>query len=96
MRFGRNLGATLVVSAAALFVSAPAHATETMVCNEAQSSPRGTLVVTGSTDPSTPARHRDAAMLVGNGNGAGLVNAAAHSPALADCSPTPPPPPIEA
>ena len=54
-------------------------------CNEAQSSPRGVLTVTDLTDPNPPARHKDAAMQVGNGHGAGLVNAAEQSPALALC-----------
>jgi hypothetical protein len=55
------------------------------VCNEAQNSPRGVLVVTDPSDPNPPARHKDHAMQVGNGHGAGLTNAAEHSPALALC-----------
>jgi len=75
------LSAILAASAAAAPDSYPP------VCNEAQSSPRGVLVVTDPTDPDPPARHKDAAMQVGNGHGAGLVNAAEHSPALALCGP---------
>ncbi len=68
------------------FASAPAaHATD--VCNEAQSSWKGVYTVTDNTDPNPPARHKDAAMKVGNGKGKGLVNAAEHSPALAVCGP---------
>jgi hypothetical protein len=55
------------------------------VCNEAQNSTRGVLTVSDQTDPNPPARHKDAAMQVGNGHGAGLVNAAENSPALALC-----------
>lgn len=58
-------------------------APDVTVCNEAQSSFKGVLDATGSTDPLPPARHKDAAMAVGRGKG--LVNAAAHSPALAVC-----------
>jgi hypothetical protein len=56
-----------------------------VVCNEAQSSPRGTLDASGSADPLPPARHKDAAMPVGKGGG--LINAADNSPALAVCTP---------
>jgi len=79
MRFGRNLGATLVVSVAAFISVAPAHAGT--VCNEAQSSPHGTLAMPSTTDPSPPARNYGSCMPVGN-DGAGLVQAASHSPAL--------------
>ncbi len=54
-----------------------------VVCNEAQSSWRGTWDATASTDPLPPARHKDAAMPVGRGGG--LIRAAANSPALAVC-----------
>ncbi len=60
-----------------------------VVCNEAQSSQRGTMDATGSTDPLPPARHKSTAMPVGHGNG--LINAAANSPALAVCVPQTPP-----
>jgi hypothetical protein len=60
------------------------------VCNEAQSSPRGVDIVPDQSDPNPPARHKDAAMPVGNGNGVGLENAAANSPALALCLAPPP------
>ena len=58
------------------------------VCNEAQSSPRGAMDATASTDPLPPARHKSSAMPVGHGGG--LINAAANSPALAVCVPTVP------
>ena len=86
--------AASVVGLAGLPAAASAGTgSQPQVCNEAQSSPRGVLDATASTDRVPPARHKDAAMQVGNRNGVGLVNAAAHSPALAECSAAPPPPP---
>ncbi len=41
----------------------------------------------GPVDPNPPAFLRDSQMRVGNGDGAGLVNAAEHSPALRLCGP---------
>lgn len=56
------------------------------VCNEAENSPRGGYVVSGGPiDPNPPAFLRGSQMRVGNGHGAGLVNAAEHSPALRTC-----------
>ena len=56
------------------------------VCNEAENSWRGGYTVTGGpVDPNPPARLRGSTMRGGNGNGAGLVNAADHSPALRVC-----------
>ena len=74
--------------------AAPGHATTSqpagaVVCNEAQSSWRGTMDATASTDPLPPARHKSTAMPVGHGKG--LTNAAANSPALAVCVPQTPP-----
>jgi hypothetical protein len=61
----------------------------TTVCNEAENSPRGGYVVTGGpVDPNPPAFLRGSQMRVGDGHGAGLVNAAEHSPALRTCSAT--------
>lgn len=80
--------AVVLAAAGALAISAIPAATasaDVVVCNEAQSSWQGTWDATGSTDPLPPARHKDAAMPVGRG--AGLVNAAGHSPALAVCIP---------
>jgi hypothetical protein len=58
------------------------------VCNEAENSWRGGYEVTGGpVDPDPPARLRGSQMRVGNGHGAGLVNAAEHSPALRLCGP---------
>ncbi len=62
-----------------------------LVCNQAQSAViqgnagKTAYDTTGSTpsDPDPPARHKSAAMHVGNG--AGLVRAAENSPALALC-----------
>jgi hypothetical protein len=61
----------------------------TSVCNEAENSPQGGYTVNGGpTDPNPPAFLRGSQMRVGNGHGAGRVNAAEHSPALRTCGPT--------
>ena len=58
------------------------------VCNEAENSWQGGYEVTGDpVDPNPPARLLGSQMRVGNGHGAGLVNAAEHSPALRLCGP---------
>src|SRR5262249_6060905 len=58
------------------------------VCNEAENSWQGGSTVTGGpgdrVDPNPPARLRGSQMRLG----AGLVNAAEHSPALRLCGPT--------
>jgi hypothetical protein len=60
----------------------------TSVCNEAENSPQGGYTVNGGPiDPNPPAFLRGSQMRVGNGHGAGLVNAAEHSPALRTCGP---------
>jgi hypothetical protein len=57
-----------------------------IVCNEAENSFRGGYEVTGGpVDPNPPAFLRGSQMKIGNG--AGVVNAAAHSPALRLCGP---------
>ena len=68
----RLCSAVLAVSALAGLPAAASADTSkgAMVCNEAQSSPRGVLDATASTDPLPPARHKDAAMQFVNGNGA--------------------------
>ena len=80
---------------AATAVSLPAVASAddgVSVCNEAENSPRGGYVVTdGPVDPVPPAFLRGSQMRVGNGEGAGLENAAEHSPALRLCGPEGPP-----
>lgn len=59
------------------------------ICNEAENSHRGGYSVSGGiVDPNPPAFLRGSQMRVGNGNGAGLLNAAQHSPALRECGPT--------
>jgi hypothetical protein len=61
----------------------------TAVCNEAENSHQGGYTVTGGpVDPNPPAFLRGSQMRVGNGHGAGLINAAEHSPALRTCGPT--------
>jgi hypothetical protein len=80
-------------SAALVLVAAPAAAPAQPkpvadVCNEAENSWRGGYEVTGDpVDPNPPARLLGSQMRVGNGHGAGLVNAAEHSPALRLCGP---------
>ena len=80
---------------AATAVSFPAFASADdgiSVCNEAENSPRGGYVVTdGPVDPVPPAFLRSSQMRVGNGQGAGLENAAEHSPALRVCGSEGPP-----
>lgn len=78
-----TLGLGIAALAAAF---APAANADTAVCNEAENSPRGGYEVTGGpVDPLPPAFLRDSQMKVGDG--AGLVNAAEHSPALRTCAP---------
>lgn len=65
---------------------APAAHAGTAVCNEAENSWRGGYEVTGDlVDPVPPAFLRGSTMKVGDG--AGLLNAAEHSPALRTCAP---------
>ena len=66
----------------------PSAASAADVCNEAENSWQGGYTVTGDpVDPNPPARLLGSQMRVGNGHGAGLVNAAEHSPALRLCGP---------
>jgi len=86
-----------IAAAAACFAGALAPAAASaakpdtggaLVCNEAENSWQGGYEVTGGpVDPNPPAFLRGSQMLVGNGHGAGLVNAAEHSPALRLCGP---------
>ena len=56
------------------------------ICNEAENSHRGGYTVSGGiVDPNPPAFLRGSQMRLGNGHGAGLLNAAQHSPALREC-----------
>jgi hypothetical protein len=84
--------ATLVLAAApGVAGAAPKSAGTggTAVCNEAENSFRGGYTVSGGpVDPKPPAFLRGSQMRVGAGGGTGLVNAAAHSPALRLCGPT--------
>jgi len=80
-----------VIAAAAIPAAASADqpADGPSVCNEAENSWQGGYTVTGDlVDPNPPAFLRGSQMRVGNGHGAGLVNAAEHSPALRLCGPT--------
>ena len=81
-----NLAACAAILA---FAAMPATAgADVDVCNEAENSWHGGYVVTdGPVDPNPPAFLRGSQMRVGNGNGAGLFNAAEHSPALRVCGP---------
>jgi hypothetical protein len=78
---------TIALGVAALTAAfAPAARADTAVCNEAENSHRGGYVVNGGpVDPLPPAFLRGSQMKVGDG--AGLVNAAEHSPALRTCAP---------
>jgi hypothetical protein len=80
---------TLATVAAAFTLAAlPSTADATDVCNEAENSHRGGYSVNGGpVDPNPPAFLRGSQMRVGNGHGAGLENAAEHSPALRLCGP---------
>jgi hypothetical protein len=82
-------GAFLAVGLAPTAANAATVAgSSTSVCNEAENSPQGGYSVTGGpVDPNPPAFLRGSQMRVGNGHGAGLVNAAEHSPALRTCGP---------
>ena len=67
-----------------------AHAASTQVCNEARSNHPGTFNATDG-DRNPPARFQQGLQPIGDA--AGLVHAAAQSPALSACSEPPPPPP---
>ena len=83
---GTLIAAGLVPAAAN---AAKPESTSTAVCNEAENSFQGGYTVNGGpVDPNPPAFLRGSQMRVGNGHGAGLVNAAEHSPALRTCGPT--------
>jgi hypothetical protein len=82
----------LTLIAAALPTAASAkndkQDTGVSVCNEAENSWQGGYTVTGDpVDPNPPARLLGSQMRVGNGHGAGLANAAEHSPAPRTCGP---------
>lgn len=67
----RRFSSTVLAASALALAGLPTVASaktgsEPMVCNEAQSAPRGVLDASASTDPLPPARHKDAAMEVGN------------------------------
>ena len=85
-------GALLAVGlmpAAANAAKPASSSTSVSVCNEAENSSQGGYTVNGGpVDPNPPAFLRGSQMRVGNGHGAGLVNAAEHSPALRTCGPT--------
>jgi hypothetical protein len=82
------LSAVLVVAAVPAAANANPDTPVADVCNEAENSWQGGYEVTGDpVDPNPPARLLGSQMRVGNGHGAGLVNAAEHSPALRLCGP---------
>ena len=92
----RKLVLSLCTTAAVAAFATPAHAappvrSDVAVCNEAENSWQGGYTVNGGpVDPNPPAFLKGgpgAQMRVGNGDGAGLVNAAEHSPALRTCGP---------
>jgi hypothetical protein len=74
-----------VVPAAA---SADSDVSPVAVCNEAENSWQGGYTVAPGVDPNPPAFLRGEQMRLGDGDGAGLENAAEQSPALAVCGDT--------
>ena len=76
--------AALGATAAPAAIAAPS-ASNPPVCNEAENSFQGGYTVAPGVDPNPPAFLRGEQMAVGQDHGAGLVNAAGHSPALAVC-----------
>jgi hypothetical protein len=78
--------AALAITAAPAAIAAPSTS-HPPVCNEAENSFQGGYTVAPGVDPNPPAFLRGEQMAVGHGHGAGLANAAAHSPALALCGP---------
>lgn len=84
----RYLRITLAIGLVAVAAIPGSTAQAANVCNEARSGHTGSYVATDG-DPGTPARHQSNLAVLGTGKG--LVNAAAHSPALSVCVvPTPP------
>jgi hypothetical protein len=82
----RKLNLAAAVAILALAAVPAAAGADTVVCNEAENSPRGGYVVTdGPIDPNPPAFLRDSQMRLGDGEG--LVGAAEQSPALRQCEP---------
>jgi hypothetical protein len=82
----RTLRMMLALGAVAVAAALPSSASAASVCNEAGNGHLGgSYVVTGTPDPTPPARHTSGLKTLGNGKGTGLVNAAAKSPALSQC-----------
>jgi hypothetical protein len=82
----RNLRIMFALGAVAVAAALPSSASAASVCNEAGNGHLGgSYVVTGTPDPTPPARHTSGLKTLGNGKGNGLLNAAAKSPALATC-----------
>ena len=82
----RKLILAAAAATIALTLPATASADTVNICNEAENSHRGGYVVEGGiVDPNPPAFLRGSQMRVGNGHGAGLLNAAQRSPALREC-----------
>jgi hypothetical protein len=78
-------GAVAAIGFAPTAAHAAKPATDVLVCNEAENSWQGDYVVTATDDPNPPAFLRGTQMVLGNGHGVGLANAAAHSPAKVVC-----------
>jgi hypothetical protein len=81
------LAAAGLIAAAVPATSSAAPQSGVAVCSEAENSFQGGYLVPPGTDPNPPAFLRGEQMRLGNGHGAGLENAAEHSPALAVCGP---------
>jgi hypothetical protein len=82
----RHLRIMFALGAVAVAAALPSSASAASVCNEAgKGHLGGNYVVTGTPDPSPPARYTSGLKPM-NGKGNGLMNAAAKSPALSECA----------
>ena len=79
----------ILATTIATFALTPGTASAVDVCNEAENSWRGGYDITMTDDPNPPAFLRGSQMELGNGDGAGLVNAAEHSPSKVVCTANP-------
>jgi hypothetical protein len=75
---------TIALSVMAMAAVSVSSAQAADVCNQARNGHTGVYNAVDG-DPSTPARHQEGLAVLGNGKG--LTNAAAHSPALSVCAP---------
>ena len=82
----RNLRIVLALTVVAVAAVGSPSAQAGTVCNQAGNGHHnGTLVSTGTPDPSPPARYTSGLSKLGNGKAKGLERAAERSPALSAC-----------